>query len=137
MAGLSPKLPLRRDDQDGYLLNKDFKDLVQQNFKMLVLTNPGERIMDPEFGVGLRRFLFEQNNPQTYSQIESKMREQVSRYLSYLKIKNISFNRPSGLDNLSENLLSIKIVYFIEPLQIENDIVFNFNFDLDFIPRLV
>ena len=137
MAGLSPKLPLRRDDQDGYLLNKDFRDLVRQNFKMLMLTNPGERIMDPNFGVGLRRYLFEQNNSQTYSQIESKVREQVSRYLSYLKIKNISFTRPSGLDNLSENLLSIKIKYFIEPLQIENDIVFNFDFDLDFIPRLV
>ena len=138
MAGLSPKLPLSLDGQDtGYFLIKDFKDLVQQNLKMLILTNPGERIMDPDFGVGLRTFLFEQNTPGTYSQIESKIRSQVGIYLSYLKIINIRFDQQSGLGNPSGNLLNIKIRYFVEPLQVEGDISFEFNFDLDNIPTLV
>ena len=58
MAGLSPKLPIQKDPVDGFALTKTFKEMVKQNFKNLMLTSPGERIMDPEFGVGLRRFLF-------------------------------------------------------------------------------
>ena len=30
--------------------------MIKQNLKMLILTNPGERVMDPEFGVGIKQF---------------------------------------------------------------------------------
>ena len=44
-SGLSPKLPLTVSDVFGpYNLNTTFDELAKQNLKMLVLTNPGERI---------------------------------------------------------------------------------------------
>ena len=60
MSGLSPRLPLEIDSTDGYRLLKDYISMVKQNMRMLVLTIPGERMMDPDFGVGLRQYLFEQ-----------------------------------------------------------------------------
>ena len=60
--GLSPKLPLQMDQRVGsYQLNRTYLEMINQNFKNLLLTNPGERIMDTRFGVGLSMFLFEQN----------------------------------------------------------------------------
>ena len=59
MSSLSVKLPITRNTIDGFAMIKDFQTLVKQNFKMLVLTAPGERVMEPEFGVGLRNYLFE------------------------------------------------------------------------------
>ena len=59
MPGLSPKLPLSIDEIDGLATNKDFREVARQNLKMIVLTSPGERIMIPNFGVGIRNFLFE------------------------------------------------------------------------------
>ena len=60
MYGVSPKLPLIVDDLDGhYGLTKTVREAVKQNFKNLILTSPGERVMDSNFGVGLRNFLFE------------------------------------------------------------------------------
>ena len=56
MNGISPKLPLLVDKQDGpYGLNKRLNQSIKQNFKNLILTSPGERVMIPEFGVGLKR----------------------------------------------------------------------------------
>ena len=72
MAGLSPKLPLVRDSNDGFALTKNLKEVAAQNFKMLILTNPGERIMDVNFGVGILGYLFENNSPETYDQIKSR-----------------------------------------------------------------
>ena len=51
--GITPKLPIALDEVDGIKLIKNFPDLVEQNLKNLILTMPGERIMDPLFGVGL------------------------------------------------------------------------------------
>ena len=47
-TGFSPKIPLQYDPSDGYYkMNKSFAEVVKQNIKMIVLTAPGERIMDP------------------------------------------------------------------------------------------
>ena len=54
MSSISPSLPLSLDEQDGYKMNKELVKAIQQNIKMLLLTVPGERVMDPDFGVGLK-----------------------------------------------------------------------------------
>ena len=59
MASYAVKLPLAQDSADGYAMIKRLKTLVKQNLKMLILTNPGERVMEPDYGVGIRQFLFE------------------------------------------------------------------------------
>ena len=59
MASYAVRLPLTQDTGDGYTMIKRIKTLVRQNLKMLVLTNPGERVMEPEYGVGIKTFLFE------------------------------------------------------------------------------
>jgi phage baseplate assembly protein W len=59
MAGIAPKLPLDIDQTDGYRLTKTIKETVQQNLKMIVLTSPGERIMDPDFWCWLKELLIQ------------------------------------------------------------------------------
>jgi phage baseplate assembly protein W len=92
MSSLSVALPLRIDSTDGFKMNKSLKSLVKQNLKMLLLTVPGERIMDPDFGVGVRRYLFEGFNQTVYAEIDVRIREQVKRYLPVIKIRRIAFD---------------------------------------------
>lgn len=103
-TGLSPKLPLTKDPQDGYALNKDYIDLVKQNLKMLLLTAPGERIMEPEFGIGLRNYLFENNTNSTYSEIETRIREQVKFYMPFVEVQQVNFSSPQGDNSLGINM---------------------------------
>ena len=57
MNGIGPKLPLQRDDVYGnYTLISSYAEEIKQNFKNLLLTAPGERMMNPDFGVGLRNY---------------------------------------------------------------------------------
>lgn len=120
MAGLSPRLPLNVDEDDGaYGLNKTMKDVVKQNFKMLLLTIPGERIMDPLFGVGIKKFLFEQNVEETYDIIASEIRAQTAKYLSYINIDDIQITGQID-DTLDNNFINIKVAYKILPLDIDD-----------------
>jgi hypothetical protein len=117
-SGLAPRLPLVFDDVFGpYGLITDFRALATQNLKMLILTNPGERIMDTEFGVGLKSYLFEQNTPSTYSEIDSKIRQQVQKYLPYIGIERIDFAVPEDNPDLFPNNLSVSIYFNIIPLR--------------------
>ena len=118
MAGFSPKLPLTLDPSDGYTLNKTIKEVAKQNLKMLVLTNPGERIMDPEFGVGILAYMFENNSPSTHGQIDARIREQVAKYLPYIELGEIIFNSPVDNSNVADNFLGVSIRYSIKRLNI-------------------
>ena len=114
MPGLSPKLPVTRDPDDGFSLTKTYKELAMQNFKNLVLTSPGERIMDPEFGVGLKRYLFQPISQFTFDDIAERIHQQVDTYMPFLKIIDIFFDTPSGEE--FENSLGVRIEYFITPI---------------------
>lgn len=114
MSGISPSLPLRRDSQyPGYALNSNMLEVIRQNFKHLVLTAPGERIMIPDFGVGIRNFLFEQNDQSTYSAARSKLSEQANKYMPFIAIQDVQFE-PGDLDN---NQVQIIITYEVLPLE--------------------
>ena len=120
-VGVSVKLPLQVDANDGpFLLNKTAVDAVKQNFKMLILTEEGEKIMDPKFGVGIKSYLFENFSSETTNRIRKKITEKASLYLPFIKINNINFNDLDASPNqaIDANELVISIDYEIEPLKL-------------------
>ena len=112
MSGIAVQLPLITDQEDGFALLKSYEDVVAQNLKMLILTVPGERIMDPDFGVGARRYLFEQLTEETFQLFKSRLLQQQQKYLPYLVINNVEFESSLTSDQMDENTLQIKISYF-------------------------
>ena len=109
MAGLAPKLPLTQDSGDGYALLKTMRATIKQNFKMLILTVPGERVMDPAYGVGMKTYLFGQFDQSTYGDIDLRIREQTKKYMPFVKIQRVSFDA----SDQDMNRLSVSIKYSI------------------------
>ena len=117
-SGLAVKLPLTTNDTFGaYNLITDFETLVKQNLKMLYLTDPGERMMNVNFGVGLKKRLFEQNLTSTYSEIEQEIRKQVKRYMPFIRISDIDFIVPENNPDLYPHTIRVKTYFTIVPLQ--------------------
>jgi phage baseplate assembly protein W len=120
--GYGAVYPLHTTTEDGpFALLKKMQEVAEQNLKMLILTSPGERIMDNEFGVGIRNYLFWQYTPSTLSEIESRIKKQVSRYIPYVIIQDVSFNDNGGASvgaAMTDNFLSIAIEYRISPLNV-------------------
>lgn len=53
--------------------------LIKNDILQLLLTIPGERVMRPDFGVNLRNFVFQPMDFGEYADLESEIRDQVSR----------------------------------------------------------
>ena len=118
-SGLAAKLPLTVDNTFGaYNLITDFEELAIQNLKMLVLTSPGERMMDVDFGVGLRNYLFLLNDTSTYEMIRESIFQQVQSYLPYIVITSVNFIIPENNSDLYPNTISVVINFHIPRLKI-------------------
>lgn len=50
---------------------------VANRVRLLLLTEPTELYMNPRFGVGLKRFLFQYNNENVIAQIKDRLIEQL------------------------------------------------------------
>ena len=116
MSGITPLLPLTIDGINGIRLITEYRELVKQNFKNLLLTVPGERVMDADFGVGLEPYLFELDNDMLRGRIKGRIEQQVSKYLPYIRIANISFESAQEDAVVDANLLSVSVEYIIIPL---------------------
>ena len=116
MRSLAVALPLQIDASTGFGTIKTLKKLFKQNLKMIVLTNPGERVMEPKFGVGVSTYLFENFGHDTMAQIDNKIREQVGIYIPALKIQDITF----GNTDPDNNYLGIQISYKIPGLGVSD-----------------
>ena len=114
MAGFSPALPFRRDSENGFALTQSMIEVVRQNFKNLVLTNPGERVMLPDFGVGIRMYLFEMNNADTKGKIITAINEQTAKYMPYLSIAEIDIR--SNPDMIDQGEFKLSIFFYVDSL---------------------
>lgn len=107
-----PEYPLKYSDRFGPwapILSRE--DSLRQDFKFLMLTEPGEWPMDPELGIGLRKYLFENYNSESLRGIESRIRDQLEKYLSSVSLISAGFT--ADPDDVDRSRVSLMVVYSI------------------------
>lgn len=121
--GISPSLPLIQNPTDGFKMHKDYISSTSQNIKMLLLTAPGERIMYPTFGVGLRNYLFENAIQETYDEIREKIQEQLLTWMPFVELLSVEF-RESDVPSSAASI-EMDMKYKITPLDLFASIALN------------
>ena len=118
MAGYSAALPIAEDDNDGFRLLQTLQQVALQNVKMVLYTEPGERVWDINFGVGIKRYLFEQNTVSSRNQLKLRISNQISTYLPYINILKLDVNAISENDEIVEtsNFLKVTMLFSISGL---------------------
>ncbi len=53
---------------------------VRESICIILCTSPGERVMQPDFGCGLERFLFEPNSLSTLRLIQEEVKRALARW---------------------------------------------------------
>ena len=74
--------------------------------------------MEPEFGVGIKEFLFQNFSDNVYAEIDNKIREQVGTYMPNVSIQAVNFYSLEP----DSNSVSFKLVYSIPAIAV-NDLL--------------
>ena len=103
---------------------------VKSNLLSVLLTEPGERIFKPNFGVGLRQLLFE--NEVDAESLRNQINSQVDTYLPQITITNIQANRANQqgatyVDTSDGHILYIRITFRVNQTNETDTIQLNFN----------
>jgi phage baseplate assembly protein W len=65
---------------DGRVAWSSGADSIRESIRVVLMTDPGERLMLPAFGAGLRGFLFEPNIPATHRLIQERVDFTLGRW---------------------------------------------------------
>ena len=107
--GVGWGFPVKPDPATGRLRFAAYEDDVEQAIQIILLTERGERPMLPEFGGGLRRFLFERNSPATRHAIEHVVRTSLIDWEPRIDVDRVEVTS----DDVQPNLLLIHVDYVV------------------------
>ena len=93
---------------------------IKANLINLLLTHPGERVNEPNFGVGLKHYIFEPNI--NIDSLNTIINEQIQFYIPEISLidTQVDFSE-------EEHILFVKIAYSIRSSNTTDAIQLNFN----------
>ena len=108
-------LPFRKSSGvDGWFVSTTTTiEAVKNNIRNLLNTSKGERYMQPNMGLNLREFMFEQYNDELRIQIENDILDSFSLWLPFVQVRNININMASETDGAGRNRLVIDVLFNI------------------------
>ena len=108
-------LPFKKSEgSEGYFLSKTTTiEAVKNNVRLLLSTDKGERIFQPNLGIGLRRFLFEPITGETTLAIQNEIVDTFNFWLPFITIKDIQVETTSA-DGTNPNQISINVIFNLD-----------------------
>ncbi len=78
---------------------------VKNNIKLLLRTERGERLMQPNLGVALKRFLFQQIDSDTIIAIQNEIIDTMSFWLPFVEIQDIKVSTDDSRNTINVNII--------------------------------
>lgn len=105
-------LPLRKGNNGYFEVSYTTKDQIKSNIKALLLTQKGERLMQPTFGSNLQRAVFEQNSNNLDAFIEDTIMEAIDTWMPYVTIESIVYDTDNTLKD--RNRIDLELKYSLK-----------------------
>jgi phage baseplate assembly protein W len=84
----------------GRLRYVRYEDDIEQAIQIILLTSRGERVMLPEFGAGLRDFVFEPNSEGTRARVEETVRKALVDWEPRIDLERVEVTESGDAANV-------------------------------------
>lgn len=105
------KYPFTSNNDDGaYLdLNNTYADGIKSQVLHVIFTPKGQKLRDPEFGTDLIKYIFNQSDSETFSNIKSEISRQITKYVPSVEFRDLSI-----YNNEDDNGIIVMIEYGVK-----------------------
>ena len=101
-------MTFQRNPLNDDLVTLKNQTAIARSVKNIVFTQPGEKFFDEDFGSRVSRFLFENINPVTASNIRDEIVQSILNYEPRVKLSDVFV-----IPNYDGNVMNVAIVYSI------------------------
>jgi phage baseplate assembly protein W len=113
----------KRADALGVKMVAEEED-IGESLRILLSTNPGERVMQPSYGCGLKAMVFATINERTITELKDIIERAVLFFESRITLEDIDVNTEDALDGI----LKIQLNYSVRKTNTRSNIVYPFYF---------
>jgi phage baseplate assembly protein W len=99
-----------------------YEEDIRQSIMIIMGTEPGERIMRPDFGAGLNRFVFEPANTTTMALIQTRVHDALVDWEPRIEVQAVKVT----VDANERNLLLIETTYRVRATNTLHNLVYPF-----------
>jgi len=102
------KFPFTSNNLNGFFidLNNEYKDKIASEIAHVLLTTKRSRIMKPDFGTDIIKFIFDNNDELSWESVTNEAKASVSKYVPNASLENIQVITSES--NPNEIFLDIK-----------------------------
>jgi phage baseplate assembly protein W len=116
----------------GYFHRTNDLALIKADLIQLLLTEPGERVMFPQYGTGLRGFVFEPNDIALSQSIQEKVANAITNWEPRVVVTRIEVKFGEGDDVDDDKMIKVEVDFSlktdlgtVETLQLSLNKTFN------------
>jgi phage baseplate assembly protein W len=120
--GVGWNFPVAADPATGDVLLAVYEEDIRQAILLILETNPGERVMRPDFGAGLHALVFEPLNTTTMALVKHRVETALITWEPRIDVKDVSVTA----DPATPSRLNIEIGYRVRSVNTFYNIVFPF-----------
>lgn len=103
---------VNKNSTNNYFNSQSNVELIKNNLRQLLLTEKGERVMLPNFGLGLRKFLFEPLDEILVRIIKDHILEGIVKYAKNVKVLGLVVSEDDSSEEVTGRfniLLSLQL----------------------------
>jgi len=97
-------------------------DDIRESIRIILETDPGERVMRPDFGAGLRRLVFEPINTSTMTLVQHRVQQALVSWEPRIDAKDVVVTA----EQAAAGILNIRIDYVIRATNTFFNLVYPF-----------
>ena len=97
------------------------QDALKSNLINFLLTNKGERFLNPNFGANIRALLFEQLTSEIQDTVSAVIRSGIQTYFNNVNIQTLNV-----IESPDTNAITIFMRYTVDFTNIQDELVINF-----------
>ena len=106
---------------NGEISTAAYEEDVRQSILIILQTNRNERVMRPDFGAGLRDFVFEPVNTTTMALVQTRVQESLIDWEPRIDVKSVDVSTKDP-----QNVLLIDIAYSVRATNTAANLVYPF-----------
>ena len=109
-------LPIRKSEgKEGFFASTSTTiEAVKNNIRNLLNTERGERFFQPNLGIGLHRYLFQQITNDVTLQIQNEIVDTIGAFLPFVEVQDIQVKTSNNDESVNVNTFSVNVLFNIK-----------------------
>lgn len=85
-------------------------DNIKESIRIILLTERGERLMMPDFGAGLKRYLYKPNTVTTHRRIEEEIMQSLDQWEPRIEVDSVVVKEDKSDPQLAHVVISYALI---------------------------